>query len=125
MTISRKRFCAGLGASTVLLWLGSCGGGGDGGDGDNTLGGLITSGCGATQIAGNHQPPAGAHSLTIAAADLDSAVDKIYDIKGAADHNHQITLTPAQLKQIKAKTSVTVTSTLNGHTHAVTVNCVS
>ena len=52
-----------------------------------------------------------------------------YNIVGAADHNHLITLTAAQLQQIKAKTAVTVVSTagtdmyIGTHTHSVTVNC--
>ena len=83
-----------------------------------------TLACGATAIAGNH-----AHSLTIPAADVDSMVSIMYNIQGAADHNHMITLDPMQLATIKAKTSVTITSTLGGsasfpnHVHQVTVNC--
>jgi hypothetical protein len=48
-----------------------------------------------------------------------------YNIQGAADHNHNVTLTAAQLAQIKGKTAVTVTSSMagDGHTHSVTVNC--
>jgi flavin reductase (DIM6/NTAB) family NADH-FMN oxidoreductase RutF len=49
----------------------------------------------------------------------------VYSIVGAADHNHLVTLTAAQLAQIKAKAPVTVISTAggDGHIHAVTVNC--
>ena len=76
--------------------------------------------CGATTISGNH-----GHALAIPAGDVDSTVDKVYSILGAADHNHLVTLTAAQLAQIKGKTAVTVASTAggDGHTHAVTVNC--
>ena len=75
--------------------------------------------CGATAISDNH-----GHTLTIPAADVDSTVVKTYSIAGIADHNHTITLTPVQLAQIKAMTSVTVSSSVNlSHFHAVTVNC--
>ena len=80
--------------------------------------------CGATAISDNH-----GHTLTIPAADVDSTVVKTYSIAGIADHNHTITLTPVQLAQIKAMTSVTVSSSIDpspifaSHFHAVTVNC--
>ena len=80
--------------------------------------------CGATAISDNH-----GHTLTIPAADVDSTVVKTYSIAGIADHNHTITLTPVQLAQIKAMTSVTVSSSVDpspifaSHFHAVTVNC--
>jgi hypothetical protein len=76
--------------------------------------------CGATAITGNH-----GHALTIPAADVNSPIDIVYSIMGAADHNHFVTLTAAQLAQIKGKTSATTMSTMaaDGHTHLVTVNC--
>jgi hypothetical protein len=80
--------------------------------------------CGATAISDNH-----GHTLTIPAADVDSMIAKTYSIEGIADHPHTITLTPVQLAQIKAMTSVTVSSSVDpspifaSHFHAVTVNC--
>jgi hypothetical protein len=80
--------------------------------------------CGAVAISDNH-----GHTLTIPAADVDSATFKTYSIAGGADHNHTITLLPVQLAQIKAGTAVTVMSTSVGsttyfeHSHQVTVNC--
>lgn len=78
-------------------------------------------GCGATgaAISLNH-----GHELVIPAADLDSATDKTYSIKGTSVHEHMVTFTAAQLGMLKAKTPVTVTSTLAGHTHEVTATCV-
>jgi hypothetical protein len=62
--------------------------------------------------------------LTIPAADLDSPISIAYNIVGVADHNHTIVLNPAQLAQIKAKTPVTVVSSVEfAHFHDVTVNC--
>jgi hypothetical protein len=80
-----------------------------------------TLACGATAISANH-----GHSLTIPAADVNSTVNITYSIEGGAGHIHNVTLTPADFAMIKAKTAVTVTSTLGGspmHTHDVTVNC--
>jgi hypothetical protein len=55
---------------------------------------------------------------------LDSATPKTYNIRGSADHDHRITLTPAQLAQIKALSAVTVVSSVDfAHFHDVTVNC--
>jgi hypothetical protein len=80
--------------------------------------------CGATAISGNH-----GHTLIIAAADLDSATFKTYNIEGGADHAHTVTLLPMQLAQIKAGTPVIVNSSISNsssvldHSHSVTVNC--
>jgi hypothetical protein len=79
--------------------------------------------CGATNISANH-----GHALVIPPADVDSTVDKVYSILGTADHNHLVTLTAAQLTQLKtgaAGTTITVGSTAggDGHTHLVTVSC--
>ncbi|HQR22128.1 MAG TPA: hypothetical protein PLE54_15840 [Burkholderiaceae bacterium] len=76
--------------------------------------------CGATAITGNH-----GHALSIPAGDVDSTVAVVYSILGTADHNHNVTLSAAQLAQIKGKSPVTVVSTIagDGHTHNVTVNC--
>ena len=74
---------------------------------------------GRAAISGNH-----GHSLSIAAADLDSTTAKTYSIQGAATHDHLVTLSPAQLATLKAGGSVTVTSTTTlAHDHAVTITC--
>ena len=121
MSMTRKEFCGALAGGTVLLLFSGCGGGGGGGGG----GGMTTT-CGAS-IADNHLY--GAHTLVIAKTDLDSTVDKVYNIQGMADHNHTVTLTVAMLGQLKAGSSVMVTSTSTAsateplHSHVVTVSC--
>lgn len=46
-------------------------------------------------------------------------------MRGSADHDHLVTLTPAQLAQIKSKSLVTVVSPVDfAHFHDVTVNCI-
>lgn len=122
MSLTRKRFLQSLGSGTVVLLFQACGGGG----GYGGVGAAPASTCGSSgaQISGNH-----GHSLTIARADLDSMTDKVYSIMGAAQHDHTVTLTSAQLTQLKAGQSVTVTSTvanppvIGPHSHDVTVTC--
>ena len=114
MDINRKRFLGIAAGSSAGVLLAGCGGGGYGG------GGTPASSCGST-IANNH-----GHSVPIAVADLDSTTTEAYNITGSADHGHTITLSPAQLAQLKAGTTVTVTSTTGGidnHSHVVATTC--
>lgn len=130
MNRSRRLFVANTAGTTIALVLGGCGGSDYSAPPPPAAptpasapppppaGGALT--CGATAISANH-----GHALTIPAADVDSTVTIVYGIAGSADHNHLVTLSAAQLAQIKAKTPVTVVSTMggDGHTHSVTVNC--
>ena len=128
MNRSRRLFVADTAGTAVALMLGGCGGGGDYMSPPPPptpapvppppppTPALL---CSATNISANH-----GHALAIPSGDVDSTVDMVYNIMGAADHIHLVTLTVAQLAQLKAKTAVTVTSTVGvGHTHAVTVSC--
>jgi hypothetical protein len=128
MNRSRRLFVADTAGTAVALMLGSCGGGGDYMSPPPQptpapvppppppTPALL---CNATNISANH-----GHALTVPSGDVDSTVDMVYSIMGAADHNHLVTLTTAQLAQLKAKTAVTVISTVGvGHTHSVTVSC--
>ena len=118
MKVTRREFVQGLAAGATVLSLQACGGGGESGSGGFGLS------CSATLITLNH-----GHALTIPSADLDSASPVTYSIQGTADHNHQITLSVKQLKDLKAGNGVFVTSTstttvANGaHTHDVTSRC--
>lgn len=121
MDITRKQFFGALAGSGALLWLGGCGGGGSYG---STGGTTATSSCSPT-IDANH-----GHALAIPVTDLSSATPMTYSFGGTADHSHSVTLSAAQLQQLKAGTPVTVTSTSTAspttaaHTHAVSVACV-
>jgi len=134
MTVSRKRFCTGLAAGSVLVWLQGCGGGG-GSAGTSPLGGgpsgtgsggagdippaLDSCGATGTQITGNH-----GHVLIIPPADLDSTTPKTYSIGSTAGHDHTVTFSVAQLAQLKAKQAVTVVSSVtDAHDHQVTTQC--
>jgi hypothetical protein len=115
--MTRKAFCGALAGGTVALLFQGCGGGGS----DATAPAPPPAGSGCTDnIAANH-----GHTLVIATADLDSATDKTYDIQGGAAHSHSVTLTVAQLRALKAGTTVNVTSSIGAaHDHSVSVLCV-
>jgi hypothetical protein len=116
MNRSRRLFVADTAGTAVALMLGACGGGGDYMSPPPPTPALL---CSATNISANH-----GHALAVPSGDVDSTVDMVYNIMGTADHNHLVTLTAAQLAQLKAKTAVTVISTVGvGHTHSVTVSC--
>ena len=55
----------------------------------------------------------------------DSSTAKTYAIKGTSDHDHQVTLDPTDLSQLKSGVSVAKTSTDGGttHDHQVTILC--
>ncbi|MFI4928661.1 MAG: hypothetical protein ACHP83_00350 [Burkholderiales bacterium] len=122
MNITRKRLLESTAAGTVVLLVQACGGGGTSGYGNP----MPASGCGSSgaEISSNH-----GHVLTVPTADLSSTAAKTYSIMGAATHDHTVTLSPAQLAQLKAGQSVTVTSTVTNapsfgsHSHDVTINC--
>src|SRR5499427_7420341 len=121
----RKLLFASAGCTALAVALASCGGSGGGYGGGGAPTPTMyppppgTQSCHDTLITGNH-----GHSVTIPAADLDSTVDKTYNIQGTASHNHTITLTPAQLQDIKAMRAESVMSSTDfAHSHEVTVNC--
>lgn len=128
--MDRSRRLVLMSASAAVV-LAGCGGGGDdspapapgpvaGPAPTPAVGGATTLSCAQSVIEGNH----GHVFASIAAADLDSATDKVYDIRGQSNHPHTITLTPAQLAQIKAGTAVEVESSEDAsHRHKVTVTC--
>ncbi len=114
--LTRKAFCARLTGAGVVLLIQACGGGGD----SPAAPSLSPSGAGCSDtIAANH-----GHVLAIATAELDSTTDKVYDIQGSADHAHNVTLTVANLRALKAGTPVTVlTSITLAHQHSISIQC--
>jgi hypothetical protein len=116
MPISRKTFLIQAASGGWLLATAGCGGGG--GDSSNPPAPSASSGCAAT-ISDNH-----GHVLAIAAADLNSTSDITYDIQGSAGHTHSVTFTAAQLAQLKAGSTVSVTSSMTlSHDHRIGELC--
>jgi len=118
MDLSRKDFLkltfAFIGGATLV----GCGGGT--GQDDMAPPNCSQNGTKA-KIADNHSAP---HSLIVPKSDLTSTTNKTYDIMGAADHTHMVTLTAANLASLLANTPVTVTTTTTlSHTHQIIVSC--
>lgn len=117
--VTRKAFLVQMVGGGWLLALGGCGGGGDGYAANPAPAAPAARACGATGITDNH-----GHALQIPVADLNSATAMTYNIQGTAGHGHDVTLTAAQLAQLKAGQSVTVTSTMTfSHAHDVSGAC--
>jgi len=75
-----------------------------------------------TIIADNH--PHGPHMLVVPSADVQAGVEKIYDIMGAAQHTHLVTVTAADFAILKAGGTVMETSTITlDHSHLITISC--
>lgn len=118
MGYTRMRFVQALAGIGAGLALPGCGGGSD--DPAPTTGGSLSCGASGAAISGNH-----GHVLQVPVADLDSTVAVVYSIVGTADHDHAVTLSPAQLAQLRAGSTVTVTSsTAFGHEHLLDIACI-
>jgi hypothetical protein len=108
-----------FGAGSALA---ACGGSDSGGDNTTPTRSCTAHGGTASAITANH-----GHALMVPVADFTSPqIDHTYSIQGSAGHDHTITLTGAQLADVLAGNTVTVTSTETlAHTHGVTVICAS
>ena len=120
--LTRKDFLrSALAGAAALGGLGATASGcGGGDDGD---GGGAGDGCtaGSPTIASNH-----GHVLTVPPADLESTQTMTYSIKGSANHDHLVKLTPSHLASIKAGKTAYVESTAlptDDHSHNVAVKC--
>lgn len=120
MSMTRKEFLGSLVKGTAVGAvaagaIAACGGDDDGDNGGNDGACSLRS-----VIAGNH-----GHVMSVSQADVDAAVEKVYDIEGDAGHNHMVTITASQFATIAAGGNLTVVSTsASAHTHMITVNCV-
>ncbi len=145
--LSRRHFFEPALGTVMLLLIPGCGGGGDANlaDAASTLGVTPSNTTSSTPVTAAATPPdpyattpsapsasCGStfdfnhgHVLLVMRADLDSTTAVSYDITGAADHAHTVTLTVAQLATLKTGAAVTVSSTVAfGHQHVITVSCV-
>lgn len=120
MNASRRQFVHGVGILGALFLgrsLMACATNSNGeatGETDNAL-----TTCGPAVIGRNH-----GHALQVSSEDVAAGVEKTYAIKGAAGHNHDVTLTADHFAALAAGGSITLTSTTDvGHAHSVTVTC--
>ena len=115
--ITRNQFLKWIGAGAALA---ACGGGGEDKPADAPAGACTASNANVV-IETNHVH--GLHVLVVSKEDVTAAVDKTYDIMGAATHTHMVTITAADFATVKT-TPIMVTSTDGGgHTHVVMVSC--
>ncbi len=125
-----------VGAVIVGEGCGDSGGtGGAGGTGSTSTSGSTSTATGSTSTGmaamcgatGTAIVPTHGHVLVIPMADLSSTADKTYDIQGTSPHTHSVTITAAQLAQLKAGMMVTGIMSgfdaANTHTHTITASC--
>jgi hypothetical protein len=120
MNLTRKEFLStvvtAVAGAAGAAWLAGCGSSGDddGGGGDCLANGTSAS------ISGNH-----GHTLTVSKADVMMATAHTYDITGAADHGHMVTISASAFGMLATNQSVmTVSTTGANHTHNIMVTCV-
>jgi len=123
----RKLFLIQVLASGIAFKLAGCGGGED-----NAASGPAPAptpgappppppptNCTGLVFSANH-----GHILTIPAADMNSSVTKTYSVQGTGGHDHQVTLSPGQIAQLRAGGMISVSTTFDaGHAHTMSGGC--
>ena len=86
---------------------------------DNTPsnGGNCLENGGVGKLTGPHD-----HSFNIAKDDVNLTSDKTYSSSVTNGHSHKVTVSVAQLSELKKNNSVSFSIT-DGHTHSVTLSC--
>jgi hypothetical protein len=120
MTLTRKEFLStvvtAVAGAAGVAWLAGCGSSDD--DGGSTGGDCLANGTTAA-ISGNH-----GHTLMVSKADVMMAAAHTYDITGAADHTHMVTISAGAFGMLASNQSVmTISTTGANHTHNITVSC--
>ncbi|MEQ9426247.1 MAG: hypothetical protein RJQ09_17615 [Cyclobacteriaceae bacterium] len=73
----------------------------------------------SSSIGTNH-----GHTLSVPQADITAGVDKQYNIRGASDHPHTVTVSAANFAALQSNQSIQVASTSdNGHSHTINISC--
>jgi hypothetical protein len=136
MKLTRKQFLevsAALGG--LSLPLGALAGCGDDDDGSGTggTGGTGGSSGGTAGAAGTSGLTCSAdvavtvdhdHQLTVPPADVQAGADKTYTTSSVNAHTHMVTVTSVQFQTLAAGGSVTIESSTDAqHSHTVTVTC--
>jgi hypothetical protein len=102
-----------------LLWVGAglvgLAGACTGGDEDD--GGELCSSDPDVEITGNH-----GHVLTVPLAHVDAGTERSYDIRGNADHGHEITLSVDDWDRLRESGSVSINVSVP-HDHTILLTC--
>lgn len=126
MTMTRKEFLrsllgAGAGAVGVAVIAGC--GGDDGGGGGMPDAPNVPLTCASPNvvIGTNH-----GHMMIVSQTEVDAAAAKTYNIMGTSLHDHTVTISAAQFAMLKTGTMLSIeSSTGSGHTHTITVACLT
>jgi len=116
MVMTRKDFLrlALFGGASLAA---ACGGSSDGAM-QGPSGNCSANGTVAT-IGGNH-----GHVLVVSKADVIAGAQKTYDIRGTADHTHQVMLTASDMATLQQNLAAQETSTVAlSHSHSIAVSC--
>jgi hypothetical protein len=109
----------------ALLALAACGDDGGGTQMIDAAQGNCVTGMATVTIGDNHAHAP--HAMTVPAADITAGVEKMYMMKGAANHDHSITITADQFTMmLQTGGEIMVESTVDaatGHKHLITVSC--
>lgn len=120
MTMTRKQFLQTVGVGVGAVGVAAIAGCGDDGGGTTIDAAPNVCTSPSTSIGSNH-----GHTISVTLADVEAAANKTYDVSGGG-HTHSLTITAQQFGQIKDGRTLNITSTsANGHSHIVTVMCVS
>jgi len=123
MNITRKDFLRSLvGGATGIVAIGfiaGCGGDDGGSEAPDAAGASCTTP--TSSISSNH-----GHVFAITLADVQAGTAKSYDIMGTSPHSHSVMVNATQMGQIKNGQTLNIDSSVGaGHSHTVTIMCVS
>jgi hypothetical protein len=120
MSLTRKEFLSSLvGVAAGAAVLVACSDSGGSAADAAMVGNCAANGVAMPVIGGNH-----GHVLTVAKADITAGTAKTYDIRGAADHTHSVTISAPNFATLTNNTVVTTSSTTDSsHNHTITIMC--
>jgi hypothetical protein len=76
----------------------------------------------STEIADNHEHAP--HTLVVTTEEVQAGIEKTYEIKGTANHNHMITVTADQFAMLMGGGTLMILSTEElDHDHLCTISC--
>ena len=121
MKITRRALFQLVGGTSAVAILGGCSGGSSTPEVDAPPANCSVGDASCT-IKDNHVHSP--HVLEVTSAEIAAGVDKVYDIMGAATHNHQVTVTAADFATLAGGGTVMIQSTVEiCHSHLCTISC--
>jgi hypothetical protein len=100
--------------------------GGDAGTGGDGTGGEAGGACAAVMAewVDNHEQGAHAFMMEVSAADVEAGVEKVYNVQGASQHPHTLTVSAQNFADLATNGMVELlTSEDFGHDHTIILTC--